>query len=150
MSEIIVNSLKTLEDALSEIRDRWGRSKYLRIVVRERKRSLNQNDQTHVWYAQIAEQLREDTPREVKNFCKLHYGVPILRAEDSDFRKFYDKAIRVLPYVDKLESMDYVPVTSIMTVAQLKQYTDRMQAEYAKRGVILTFKNDTNDFRSAA
>jgi len=150
VSELIINSETSLSEVIGEIRARWQRSKYLRIVVRERKRSLSQNDQTHVWYEQIAKELREDTPLGVKNFCKLHYGVPILRAEDEDFRKFYDKAIRGLAYPDKREAMAYVPVTSIMTVAQLKQYTDKMQEEWAKRGVILKFKNDDNNFRSVA
>jgi hypothetical protein len=86
MSEIVINSLASLDSALGQVRDRWFHSKYLRLVIRERKRSLSQNDQIHVWYEQIAVETGEYTALGAKNFSKLHYGVPILRAEDSNFR----------------------------------------------------------------
>lgn len=141
MSEIVINSLASLDSALGQVRDRWFHSKYLRLVIRERKRSLSQNDQIHVWYEQIAVETGEYTALGAKNFSKLHYGVPILRAEDSDFRKFYDAAIRGLEYDQKIEAMDIVPVTSRMTVNQLNQYMAKMQDGWRGRGVILKFKD---------
>jgi hypothetical protein len=79
----------------------------------------------------VARELREDDERGVKRFCKLHFGVPILRAEDDEFREAYDGSIlRVLSYEQKLVAMDMLPVTSRMNTTQLKRYTDDVQDHY--------------------
>jgi hypothetical protein len=100
-------------------------------------RSLEQNAKSHVWYAQVARELKEDSPEGVKSECKLRFGVPILRAESGDFRKMYDAVIKGHTYETKLEVMRYLPVTSIMTTAQLTAYMDDVQRECSKRGVML-------------
>ena len=75
--------------------------------------------------------MRENTPEGVHNECKLRFGVPILRAEDAEFRAFYDRAIKhALTYEQKVEAMRFLPVTSLMTPAQMKRYLDDMQASY--------------------
>lgn len=107
----------------------------------ERKRSIDQNAISHSWYEQIATELREDTVLAIKCQCKLQYGVPILRAEDADFRAMYDASIKGRTYEEKLAIMKYLPVTSLMTTAQLSQYLEAMQTAYASRGVYLEFPN---------
>ena len=72
-------------------------------------------------------------------YCKLHHGVPILRAESPEFREFYDTAMRGLPYEQKREFMKFVPVTSLMTKEQLSKYLEAVQADYATRGIRLEF-----------
>lgn len=98
--------------------------------MRAKRRSLDQNDISHVWYEQIANELREDTALGVKCYCKLHHGVPILRAEDSDFRAFYDAALKGLTYEQKLEAMKYVPVSSLLTVEQGSKYLVAIQEDF--------------------
>lgn len=137
MSEIILNSEPALQSFIGEIRQRWQRSKYLRVVVRERTRSLDQNGVTHVWYAQLARELPENDALGWKAYCKLHHGVPILRAECPDFRAFYDAGLLRLTYEQKIAAMRFVPVTSHMTVPQLTAYMAAMQDDFAKRGVWL-------------
>ncbi len=141
MAEIIINSERALSDAIGYLREAFGRSKFLRMIVREKVRSLNQNDQAHVWYEQISLELREDTPLGVKCISKLNVGVPMMRAIDSDFREFYDKFIRPKPYDDKVDAMKYVPVTSLMPVDTASQYLEELQRFWAQRGVTLEFKN---------
>ena len=146
MSEAIVNSEESLSRFIGEIRQEWKAHKWLRVMWRVGKdRSLDQNALSHVWYEQIAKELREDDALGVKRWCKLHFGVPILRAEDPEFRAFYDAAIKPhLDYEQKLKAMDHVPVTSLMTKVQLNAYLRAMQEHYRKeRSVILEFPEET-------
>lgn len=115
------------------------------------KRSVDQNAISHVWYGQIAKQLREQSEGEVKCECKLHCGVPILRGEDAEFRKVYDMAIKPLTYEQKLEAMKIFPVTSLMSRKQLSRYLEAVQKMYAQLGVRLEFPSeDYSGYREAA
>lgn len=135
---MIANSQESLQRALGDIREEWARSKYLRIDVKAgRARSIPQNDLTHAWYEQLARELREDDARGWKRYCKLTHGVPILLAEDADFRNALGSSFAAMSYEQRLQAMDFVPVTSIMTRKQLGQYADFVSAEFAKRGVYL-------------
>lgn len=108
------------------------------VTVSEPTRSLEQNSKSHTWYAEIAQALPESDANGWKRYCKLHHGVPILRAEDAEFKAFYDAAMkRALSYEQKLQAMDFVPVTSIMTKGQLSRYFDAVQADFFNKGVEL-------------
>jgi len=102
-------------------------------------RSSDQNAISHAWYGQLAAELREDDELGWKCYCKLHHGVPILRAESDHFRENYDAAIKGLTYEQKLKVMRLLPVTSLMTKAQLSKYLEAVQDDFAKRGVVLSF-----------
>jgi hypothetical protein len=143
MSEHVLNSETALQSFIGDLREQWRVRRFLTVKVRAGKdRSLNQNAISHAWYAQVARELREDDERGVKRFCKLHFGVPILRAEDADFRAAYDGAIRsTLTYEQKLVAMDMLTVTSIMSTLQLHQYMLDMQGHYYGR-VALEFPDD--------
>src|SRR5690606_10082396 len=54
-----------------------------------RKRSTEQNKTQRMWVKEISEQTGM-TPEEVRAFCKLTIGVPILREENETFREKYD------------------------------------------------------------
>lgn len=41
--------------------------------------------------------------------------------------------------MEKLKAMAYLPVTSLMTTAQLSKYLEAMQQHFAKQGVVLEF-----------
>ena len=98
----------------------------------EEERSLSMNALSHVWYNDISKELNE-IPSEIKCECKLVYGVPILRAEDEQFRNFYDLAIKkALSYEEKLKAMNYIPVTSIMTKKQMYRYLQDVKKAYEK------------------
>ena len=109
----------------------------------EEARTLAQNNLSHKWYEILAKQLKEETAAGWKRFCKLHYGVPILRAENKKFRASYDEVIRPLPYEQKIKAMDILPVTSIMTTKQLSQYLEDMRnSMLSERGILLEFPAD--------
>lgn len=142
MSDLIINSEPALQTAIGDLREQFRVHRFLRVKVKTGKaRSLDQNAISHCWYDQMAREDRQYDTQGHRRYCKLHHGVPILRAEDSDFRKFYDSALLGLTYEQKLQAMDFVPVTSQMTKPQLSKYLEAVQADYGKRGVWLEFPN---------
>lgn len=117
----------------------------LRISVSplSHKRSAGQNSLKDIWYREIEKQGREMSTRDARRLCKLTIGVPILRGGKSKecerFRVFWDSAIKhKLSYEEKLAMMDYVPVTSLMTEAQMRSYLTTMQETFAGKGIRLT------------
>jgi hypothetical protein len=145
--EITVNSDTALQQAIGDLRDLFKQHRFVRVKMTTGKaRSLDQNGISHVWYEQIARELREDTVLGVKCFCKLNYGVPILRAEDDGFREKYDSLVKGrFSYEEKLALMAWFPVTSLMSKDQLSQYLAAMQSGYADR-VRLEFPPDERRF----
>lgn len=142
MTTARIHSAESLSATIGQIRADLKAHGWLRLSWRhDRDRTAAQNALSHVWYEQIANELREDTALGVKCFCKLHYGVPILRTEDEDFRAAYDAAIKPLAYEQKLAAMRYWPVTSLMSTAQLSEYLDAVKEGYAGR-VMLEFPED--------
>ncbi len=101
------------------------------------KASLSQNSLIHQWYKDWARQSGE-TISEVSRRCKLCFGVPILRGSDSDYCAMYDKTIKHrYEYSEKLELMDYWPVTRLMGKKDKTLYLETMQKEAALMGVQL-------------
>jgi hypothetical protein len=140
MSALLINSDESFQRAMGVLREEFGRHHYLKINLKTGKdRSLDQNATIHCWYEQLARELREDNALGWKCFSKLHFGVPLLRAEDEEFRIAYDSSIKLMAYEQKLHTMKYWPVTSLMTTRQLSAYAEAMQTYFMKLGVILEF-----------
>jgi hypothetical protein len=143
VADFVVNSEPALQAFIGDVRELWRNAKWLQIAVKVgTKRSLDQNALVHVWYQQMAREDRQEDERGHTRYCKLHHGVPILRSEDAEFRSFYDKALMGLTYEDKLGAMDYMPVTRLMTKAQLNRYLQDVRDDYMRRGVHLEFPSN--------
>lgn len=143
MTSYTINSETTLQNFIGSLRETYGSFKFLRVNVKTGKdRSLPQNAITHAWYEQLARELREESALGWKCYCKLHHGVPIMRAEDEEFRDAYDQVIKGLRYEQKLIAMRSWPVTSIMNKDQLSKYAAAMQDDFRARGVLLEFPAD--------
>ena len=143
--------VKTEEDRALLIRYVKGlRLPFTVDMTRGKRRSVEQNRLQRLWLNEVAEQLGDRTPEEVRGYCKLTLGVPILRAENEVFRERYDTIVRPLPYPAKLaimmEPLD-MPVTRIMTTDQKTRYLDAMHRHWAEQGLVLT---DPDPMRSAA
>lgn len=132
MTTWTANSETSLQSMIGDLRELWSRHKFVKVTAKTGKaRSLDQNAISHAWYEQLARELREYDALGYKCQCKLRLGVPILRAEDEQFREFYDHSLKWLSYEKKLAAMKFVPVTSIMTKPQLSQYLEAMQSEFS-------------------
>ncbi len=144
MSTWTINSDSALQSCIGDLRELFGKSKFIKLNAKTSKaRSLNQNDLSHAWYSQMAREIKDDDELGHKCYCKLHHGVPILRAEDEDFRAFYDSALKSLSYEKKLQAMKYLPVTSLMTKKQLNEYLEDVRMDYLDRGVVLEYPEVT-------
>jgi hypothetical protein len=121
-----------------------GRKRPFTVDITDgRDRSAEQNRLSHKWYKEITEQTGEDT-EDVRARCKLEIGVPILREGSEAFRKTYDRLIRPLDYADKLDLIRAtdMPVTRLMTVAQMSTYMDQVFKRHAGFGIVLTVPPD--------
>lgn len=113
------------------------------IVEFTETRSEKQNALSHSWYGDMVKALNDNDALGYKCYCKLHFGVPIMRAEDEEFRNVYDMVIKGLDYAKKLEIMKILPVTSLMNTKQLTQYLDAVKAHfYETRGLDLKYPMD--------
>jgi hypothetical protein len=103
-------------------------------------RTSAQNNTQHQWYRD-AEAQGDMKAWEYKAFCKLHFGVPILRRDSLAYRQKYDKIVKGLPYEHKLllmaEPAPY-PVTSAMNVAQKSAFLEEVQKHFTELGFVLT------------
>lgn len=110
-------------------------------LVKGNKRSLEQNRLQRLWCVEISDQLGDRTPEEVRGYCKLTLGVPILREESETFREQYDRVVKPLPYEQKLavmmEPLD-LPVTRYMTTKQKAKYLDAVFRYWSEQGIVLT------------
>ncbi|MCY1196426.1 hypothetical protein D9M72_77690 [compost metagenome] len=112
----------------------------MRVEIKPKGRTPAQNAFSHAWYEEISEAFPEDDELGWKCYCKLHHGVPILRAEDEEFRLAYDGTIKGLTYEQKLLAMRVFPVTSRMNVGQLTKYANAVRDDFAARGLLLEVK----------
>lgn len=121
-------------------------------VHKGEKRSAEQNRLQRLWIGEIAEQLDGHSPEEIRAYCKLHFGVPILRAENDLFREKYDAHIRDLSYERKIaimaEPLD-LPVTRLMTTEQKSRYLDQVFKHFAEQGLALTLLERQSTARAA-
>jgi len=110
-------------------------------IAKGNRRSTEQNALQRKWMAEIAEQ-REDEPAEYyRGYCKLRFGVPIMRRDDAEFCEKYDRILKPLPYETKIELMmepiDF-PVTRQMNVKQKTEYLDEIHRHWSGQGIVLT------------
>ena len=131
---------KCIEDIINLDED----AKWL-VEIKKHNRSEMQNRTVFMWYREIAKAKGDETATDVRAYCKLHYGVPILREDNDDFREDYDQIVRPLSYENKLkimvEPLD-LPVTRIMTVDQMQRYMEDVQKYGYSFGVELTIPNE--------
>ena len=114
------------------------------------KRTAKQNRLNRQWMLDIAAQVDGWDAEYARGYCKLHFGIPILRSEDEAFCQEYDLIVRPLPYEHKLKLM-MVPfdfgVTRRMSTKQQTAYLDAVHRHFSEQGVILT---DPDDLARAA
>ena len=123
-----------------------ARSKFpLTVTVTQgASRSNLQNRLAQRWNTDIAVQMGDMTHEDARAYNKLHFGVPILRAENEAFRLSYDRVMKHLPYEDKLEAVKAfeLPVTRLMTVKQMTAFMDAVSQHWTPQGVRLTHPDD--------
>lgn len=145
-NRIPVNSATSLSGALSKITSLFKEHKYLVLSVRTgRDRTLDQNSLWFALYKEIATRSNMGTADDVRKYCKLHFGVPILRRDCHEFRAGWDKSFIFLSYEEKLNMMgpnkllgpEGMPVTRLFNRKQGIEYTNRIVEHFRDEGVYL-------------
>lgn len=146
MTVTIVNSKQSLQRTLADLPQLFEQYKYLEIKIRKgTDRSLSANAISHVWYHDVARRLGDSTPTDVRCFCKLHFGVPILLEDDDEFREEWQTINSRYTYEEKLKVMRILPVTSRMTTAQMNRYRDDVQDYWNGQGIALEYLERTKN-----
>jgi hypothetical protein len=103
------------------------------ITDADEKRSNAINRLAHMWYSDCSKQGGEYTSEQVKSLAKLKWGVPIMRKH----RKFNDtwmKLVHAFPsYEEKVDLMEYLPLTSLMTNPEMSEFMNHFQAVMGSR-----------------
>lgn len=139
---MVTRVLRSSDDIEALSRLIGARTKYpLTVTITQgANRSSVQNRLAQRWFTDVSNQLGDQTHEEVRAYCKLHFGVPILRAENEAFRQSYDATMKNMPYEDKLAAVKAfeLPVTRLMTVKQMTSFMDAMQRHWSGMGFRLT------------
>jgi len=112
----------------------------LTIDKRKKTRTLIQNNTANKWYRDCEKQ-GDMKAWEYKAYCKLHFGVPILRRDSVKYKEMYDTKVKEFPYETKLMFMAEpysFPVTSMMNVAQHSEFLEMVERHFSQQGFELT------------
>lgn len=144
---IAVNGATRLSEAVTKLTAMFREHKYVVVSLRPGKdRTLDQNALWFALYQRIAEMTQVGDVEDARRYCKLHYGVPIMRRDCDDFRRGWNQVFLHLTYEQKLELMgpcplfgpDGFPVTRLFNRVQGIQYTDRIVEAFTDRGVVFS------------
>jgi hypothetical protein len=105
--------------------------------VQGRDRSNEQNKLMWLWASEAGDQLGE-TPDEIQRRWKLDHGIPILCDDSAEYRAFCTLTLKRLSYVQRVEAMRFVPVTSEMKVRQMVRFLDAIWRECGEQRIKLT------------
>ena len=142
-------SLTTRQDVYRKIDLFLGENpqeKYdLTLTERGDKRRLTANAQIHLWFGQIAKYQDDQTPLDVKNFCKDAFGLPLVLNID----KHKDKMEFLLDKLDyynhsyesKMKLIQCLEVTSLFETADSKEYMEQMIYYFNDVGIPIKFKD---------
>lgn len=142
--KVSVNSAARLSEAITKLTTAFREHKYVVVSFRPGKdRTLDQNALWFAMYQRIANMTQIGDVEDARRYCKLHFGVPIMRKADEDFRNAWNVSFLLLTYETKLELMgpcalfgpDGFPVTRLFDRAQGIAYTDKIVAEFSSKGV---------------
>lgn len=143
--KISINSAAKLSEAITRLTAAFREHKFVVVSYRPGKdRTLDQNALWFAMYQRIAQMTEIGDVEDARRYCKLHFGVPIMRKASEDFRHAWNVSFLLLTYETKLELMgpcalfgpDGFPVTRLFNRAQGIAYTDQVVAEFSAKGVV--------------
>lgn len=105
------------------------------VRVYDPTRTVDQNSLLYKIYKAVSVEKGDESATEIKLYCKLKIGSPILGARDSKFRRIFNMAIKPLRYELQLEAIDLLPVSSRMTKKELSEYIESIKRFYAEAGI---------------
>jgi len=145
--KVAVNGAARLSEAITKMTAMFRDHKYVVVSLRPGKdRTLDQNALWFALYQRIAQITQVGDVEDARRYCKLHFGVPIMRRDCEEFRRGWNQLFLHLDYERKLELMgpcslfgpDGFPVTRLFDRQQGIEYTNRIVEEFTAKGVVFT------------
>lgn len=142
---ISVNSAARLSEAITRLTNAYREHRFVVLSLRPGKdRTLDQNALWFALYQRIAQMTQIGEIEDARRYCKLHFGVPIMRRDCAEFRDGWNRMFLHLDYEQKLHLMgecslfgpDGFPVTRLFNRAQGIEYTNRIVDDFSGRGVV--------------
>ncbi len=143
MPTLVIRSLAEKEGACKLVMHRT-KFPFTVKVTDGAPRSDKQNRLYHKWMKELSEQ-GDQTAQEYTALCKLTIGVPLLRAQDLEYKEFYDTYIKGREYAIKLKMMGEpygFPVSSLMKTKQFVEYLNAIHETFTAQGFDLTDPED--------
>lgn len=145
--KLLANSDRSLEEAIAELRAAYADKHYLRITATTcRERTIEANALWAAQYQRVSETLSDGSAEDiadVKAYCKLMLGVPILRRDSEQFEKGWRRYFAGRSYEEQIFLMgnnplfgiDGFPVTRLFDTRQGAEYTESITRHYAPQNV---------------
>lgn len=143
-NRLVINSMRSLSEAIQFMASMFREHKYLVLSWRTgRDRSLEQNGLWAGMYKRSAETTGQGTPDEVRAYCKLHFGVPIMCRDDEGFAAGWQRYFSLLPYEEQMHLMGPnplfgphgFPVTRLFSTRQGAEFTEALLDHFEPKGV---------------
>jgi len=128
----IVNSKQSIDSCYIALCQEFKKHKYLRVKIERESRTLKQNAWTHQAYKMLAAQ-GDMTQSEYRNYCKFHFGLSILFADDPESADRWRIMLKSIPYEDRIKSMKDVDVTSTFNIDQMVEYINEIINHYSDK-----------------
>ncbi len=133
-----LNTDEQVANFLAHVEGEKVRGRRITVEFVGEGRTTDQNAMLHAMLRQIAKQKDDETPEELKRYVQLHFGVPKLRETNKQFRSLYDKTMKgALDYEEKLEAMDMLEITSLLSKEQFSELIDQTQKHFAQQGYVV-------------
>lgn len=141
---LVVNSAPALSEAVGTLQAQFRDHRYLVLNIRPgRDRSLEQNRLWRRMYDRIALVTGQGTADDAWAYCKLMLGTSILRRDDDQFEKGWQRYFAMRSFEEQLFLMgsnplfgpDGFPVTRLFSTKQGAEYTNAIADHYAPQGV---------------
>ena len=112
----------------------------VQIQKKGKRRTNTQSNTANKWYRDCEKQ-GDMKAWEYRAYCKLHFGIPILRRDSEKFKAVYDSRVKPYSYEQKLsfmvEPFDF-EVTSLMNIKQHSEFLDMVERHLREQGFELT------------
>lgn len=139
-----LSSVAFMEEVLKIIRTAPIDGSYqVEIKPYKKDRSAAQRRLQHSWYTHIREAGdRQETKQEVENYCKYTFGVPILQRDNQRFDEVWHNQSSLMTYEQRLDSMEFLPVTRLFNIKQNTEFLEEMKKHYQAAGIYLPSGDD--------
>ena len=138
----IINSVRTLNEAIVILKQEFDKHKYLACRTYTDKRTLDQNALQFHWYRELEEQSEGETAAYYRNYCKYHFGCAIRAEGDPYFAAEMKRILKLYVYEDRLEIMSFIDITSTFTPKQMSRYCDQVYYHFTEEGFTLTSRKN--------